>query len=284
MRGWKSGRRAPRSSVPPFEREGSTQMRVSRQHSTPTAARSGLFHAPRRWGLASLALGTALLTIAGGGLPAAVAAQSAGASEAPPTSEQLLPTSAPAFPLTLTDDEGTTISLAAEPQRIVSLSPSNTEILFAIGAGDRLLGGTDADDYPAEAAALPDVVVQTKVQKEQIVSLDPDLILANGGGLTPQADIDQLRQLGFPVMVLTASSLDGVERDIDLIGEAVGEFDTAQATVATMESQVQQIEEAVAGVATKPRAFYEVGYGPDIYAPPADSAYADLIRLAAGDP
>jgi iron complex transport system substrate-binding protein len=258
-------------------------MRDSRHHSNPTAERSGLFHAPRRSALASLVLGAAL-TVCGAGAPSLVAAQSAGASEAPVASEQPLPSSAPTFPLTLTDDEGTSISLPAEPQRIVSLSPSNTEIAFAIGAGDRLVGGTDADDYPAEAAALPDVVVQTKVQKEQIVSLNPDLILANGNGLTPQADIDQLRQLGFPVMVLTASSLDGVERDIDLIGEAVGDFDAATSTVATVQSQIQDIQAAVAPVQGVPRTFYEIGYGPDIYAPPADSAYADLIRLAKGDP
>ncbi len=211
-------------------------------------------------------------------------AQSPSEAASPAPSSEPLPTTAPTFPLTLTDDEGTSIALPAEPQRIVSLSPSNTEIVFALGAGDRLVGGTDADDYPAEAAALPDAVVQTKVQKEQIVSLSPDLILANGNGLTPQADIDQLRQLGFPVMVLTASSLDGVERDIDLIGEAIGEFDTATSTVTTMQSQVQEVENAVADVATTPRTFYEVGYGPDIYTPPADSAYADLIRLAGGDP
>jgi iron complex transport system substrate-binding protein len=228
-------------------------------------------------------LGTALLI---GSLLGSGAALAQSPSEAPAASPSLqpLPTSAPSFPLTVTDDEGTSIALAAEPQRIVSLSPSNTEIVFALGAGDRLLGGTDADDYPSQAAALPDVVVQTKVQKEQIVALNPDLILANGNGLTPQADIDQLRQLGLPVMVFTASSLDGVERDIDLIGEAIGEFDSAVSAVATMQSQVQEVEGAVAGVTTTPRTFYEVGYGPDIYAPPADSAYADLIRLAGGDP
>ncbi len=92
--------------------------------------------------------------------------------------------------------------VSAEPSRVVSLSPANTEIAFALGAGDRVVGGTDADDYPPDAAALPDVVSQTKVLTEQIVALRPDLILAGGNDLTPQADVDRLRSLGYPVVVV----------------------------------------------------------------------------------
>jgi iron complex transport system substrate-binding protein len=264
-------------------------MRDSRHQSNPTAERSGLFHAQRRKGAANTAgargaLFGAVFLLASLFTAGSALAQSPSEGASPAASLAPLPSAAPSFPLTVTDDEGTSISLAAEPKKIVSLSPSNTEIVFSIGGGDRLVGGTDADDYPAEAAALPDVVVQTKVQDEQIVALDPDLILANGGGLTPQADIDQLRQLGYPVMVLSATSLDGVERDIALIGEAIGGYDAATTTVATMQSQVQDIESAVADVSTIPRTFYEIGYGPDIYAPPADSVYAQMITLAKGAP
>jgi iron complex transport system substrate-binding protein len=194
------------------------------------------------------------------------------------------PTAPPSFPATITDDEGTKVAIPAEPQRIVSLSPSNTEIVFALGGGSRLVGGTDSDDYPAEAAALPDVVVQTAILKEQIVALDPDLILANGALFNPAADIQQLRDLGYPVVVLTAQDVAGVEGDIRMIGQAIGSANVAETVVAGMETQFDAIDHALSGVPTRPRTFYEIGYQPDIYGPPADSPYADLITLAGGDP
>ena len=111
---------------------------------------------------------------------------------------------APAFPVTLVDDEGTEVTLEAEPQRIISLSPANTEIVFALGAGDRLVGGTDYDDYPAEAAALPDVATFQGVVMEQVVELEPDLVLAAGNAFTPPDDIARMRELGYPVLVVYA--------------------------------------------------------------------------------
>jgi iron complex transport system substrate-binding protein len=201
----------------------------------------------------------------------------------PPTATPS-PTAASAFPVTVVDDESTSVTIPAEPQHIVSLAPSNTEIVFALGAGTRLVAGTDADDYPAEAAALPDAVVATKVLKEQIASLDPDLILAYGNGFTPPGDVTQLRQLGYPVIVLYASSLAAAERDISLIATAVGAKDRADTMLAEMHRQFAAIEAVVPPTATHPRTFYEVGYGPGIYTPSADSAYTEMIRLAGGDP
>ena len=109
-----------------------------------------------------------------------------------------------AFPLTVVDDEGTEVVIEALPERIISLSPANTEIVFALGAGDRLVGGTDFDDYPAEAAALPDVATFTGVVMEQVVGLEPDLVLAAGNALTPADDIARMRELGYPVVVVYA--------------------------------------------------------------------------------
>ena len=83
------------------------------------------------------------------------------------------PTPAPAFPATLTDDEGTAVTLAAEPTKIVSLTPAVTETLFAVGAGDRVVATDDSSDYPAEAKPLPDVVTFGTVDVEKIVGLGP---------------------------------------------------------------------------------------------------------------
>jgi len=186
----------------------------------------------------------------------------------------------------LTDDEGTQLTLSSTPARIVSLSPANSETVFALGAGDRLVGGTDSDDQPPEAAALPDVVSQRKVLMEQLVALEPDLILAGGNGLTPPEDVARLRELGYPVLVLYPETVAEVLGDITLIGQALGGDAAAKAqeTVLAMGADIDDIGALAAGAATRPRTLYEIYYGPDLYAPAPDSFIADLVELAGGDP
>jgi iron complex transport system substrate-binding protein len=233
-------------------------------------------------------------------VPAATAAASAGASApaspideatpGPTLSGTFVPpsitrpsTEPAAFPRTVTDAEGTQVTLDAQPERIVSLSPGNTEIAFALGLGDSVVGGTDSDDYPPEAAALPDVVQGITVLTEQIVSLQPDLVLAGGNGITPAQDIDHLRSLDIPVLVLYPQTISAVSDDITLVGEATGADTAAADAVATIEARIDEVIDGVEGVDT-PRTFYEIGYGPDIYGPAPDSFIADMVTLAGGDP
>ena len=192
--------------------------------------------------------------------------------------------SAVAYPLTLTDDAGRQVTLPAEPECIVSLAPSNTEIVCALDACDRLVGVTDFDDYPAEVADIADVVIFAVVDIELVVDADPDLILAAGNELTPSAVITELTDLGYPVLVLYPESLDEVLENIELIGEAINALDQAAALTAEMEDRVQAVTEAVGG-ATRPRTFYEVGvFEGAIYTAGEDSFLASVIRVAGGDP
>jgi iron complex transport system substrate-binding protein len=116
-----------------------------------------------------------------------------------------------AFPVTLVDDEGTSVTLDSEPQRIVSLSPANTEIVFALDGGERVVGGSAFDDFPAEAVALPDVATFNEgVVMEQLVDLEPDLVLAGGNNFTPADDIARMRGLGYPVLVVYAPDVSTV--------------------------------------------------------------------------
>jgi len=188
------------------------------------------------------------------------------------------------YPLQLTDDQGTLVTLAAEPQRIISLSPANTETIFALGAGDRLVGGTNYDDYPPEAVALPDVATYTGVLMEQVAALQPDLVLAAGNDFTSADDIARLRALGLPVVVVYAKTVPDVLADIQLIGTAVGEADAARAITDGMSADLATISQAAARSGTKPRTFYEIGSTPEIYGPAPDSFLADLVTLAGGDP
>ncbi|MBA2254948.1 MAG: ABC transporter substrate-binding protein [Chloroflexi bacterium] len=185
--------------------------------------------------------------------------------------------------MTLTDDVGSTLTLDEEPSKIISLSPANTETVFALGAGDRLVGGTDADDYPAEAKALPDVATFQGVQVEKVLALGADLVLAAGNDFTPPADIQRLRDLGIPVVVLYAETVDEVLADIELIGRSVGAADEAAAMTASMRHRMDTIS-AAAQVGPAPRVFYQIGSEPDIYGPADDSFVADLIELAGGQP
>ncbi len=218
--------------------------------------------------------------------PSTVAPATASASALPSsTAPAASPSSSQAagFPVTVTDDEGTMVTLEVEPKQIVSLSPANSETVFALGAGDRLVGGTDADDYPAEAKALPDVATFQGVQVEKVLDLGADLVLAAGNDFTPPADVKRLRDLGIPVVVLYAETVDEVLADIELIGRAVGAADEAAAMTASMRSRLEATRLA-AQDGPAPRVFYQIGSEPDIYGPADESFVADLIVLAGGEP
>ncbi len=192
-------------------------------------------------------------------------------------------TAAADFPLTLTDDEGTTLTLAAQPERVISLTPATTELVFALGEGERLVGRTDFDDYPPEATELPAVATFTGVLIEQVVDLEPDLVLAGGNNFTAAGDVERLRDLDIPVLVIYASDVDGVLADIRLVGEAIGAQAAAEEVVSEIEQRVTEVAAALAGIA-RPRVFYEIGNEPEIYGPAPDSFVADMVTLAGGDP
>ncbi len=214
-----------------------------------------------------------------------------GPSAAPPAATgtsgtaSIAPSGSPqAWPRTLTDDAGQAVTLRAAPARVVSLAPSNTEIVCAIGACDALVGVTDFDDYPASVTSLPKVVVNATVDPEKVVAARPDLVLAAGNGLTPAAVIRQLSDLGLPVLTLYPGDLDGIYADIALVGRALGRSGEASSLVDGMKTRVAAVQQAVAGAA-RPRVFYEVSvYQGVVYTAGKDSFLASLITMAGGDP
>lgn len=195
------------------------------------------------------------------------------------------PTAAPpVYPLSVTDDAGRVVAIPTTPQRIVSLAPSNTEIVCALGACDRLVGVTDFDDYPPEVIGLEKVVVGTQVDFEKVVAADPQLVLAAGNGLTAQAAIDRLTDLGYPVLVLYPPTMDALYEDIELVARAIDAPSQAAALLASMRTRAKAVADAVAR-ADRPRTFYEVAvFEGTIYTAGADSFLASLIEIAGGDP
>jgi len=211
---------------------------------------------------------------------------SADAASAAPTDSPATPSpsEAAAFPVELTDDADRTVTLEAEPERIVSLAPSNTEIVCALDACDRLVGVTDFDDFPPEVADVTDVVIQTQVDVELVVDAEPDLVLAAGNELTPSPVIEQLEELGLTVLVLYPESLDEVYDDIRLVATALDATDAADALVGDLEERVAAVEEAVAD-AERPLTLYEVFYSEGTtYTAGEDSFLASLIEIAGAEP
>ena len=195
------------------------------------------------------------------------------------------PTTAPsptASAITVTDDEGTTVTLAAPPQKVISLTPATSELMFALGAGDRLVGRTDSDDYPAQVSSVPAVATFQGVEMEKVVNIGPDLVLAGGNGFPSAADIKRMRDLGFPVLVLYAKDVPGVLTDIKLVGQAVGEESAADSMTTSIQAQIDQVTQAVANLPA-PRTFYEIGDDPELYGPAPDSFVADMVTGAGGD-
>ena len=192
--------------------------------------------------------------------------------------------SSSAFPVTVTDARGRDITLEAAPERIVSLAPSNTEIVCALGACDLLVGVTDFDDYPAEVADVQDVVIAAQVDVELVVEAEPDLILAAGNELTPTAVIEQLDDLGLPVLVLYPETLDEVMDDIRTVGRVLGREPEAATLTEDMEGRVADVVAAVEG-ADAPTTLYEVFYSEGTtYTAGEGSFLASLIELAGGEP
>jgi len=188
------------------------------------------------------------------------------------------------FPMTLTDDEGTSVTIKAEPSRIVSLTPAATETLFAIGAGDRVVAKVeDITPFPPEADDLPIVATFQGVELEKIIDLDPRLVIAGGVGFTDPDAVVQLRRLQIPVLVVYADSTEGAFHDIELIGDASGAGAAARDLTASMRAAFDQVEAATAGL-PKPKVFYEIDATSKIYTPAEGSVYAEMLRLAGSEP
>jgi iron complex transport system substrate-binding protein len=238
----------------------------------------------------SRARGASLLLI----LAFILSACGAGATQAPiqtlaatPTvAPTLAPTAtpAPAFPVTITDDEGTAVTIAAEPQKIVALTPAATETLFAIGAGDRVVGKVDdITPYPPAADNVPVVAKVGTVDIEKIVSFKTDLVIAGGLGFTPTAAITQLRGLGIPVIVLYANSIAQALFGIRAVGAATGRLAEATTLTTSLQAEVDRLSALTASL-PKPKTFYEIDATTDIYTIPADSLWSDMLKRAGADP
>lgn len=177
----------------------------------------------------------------------------------------------------LVDDYGRTIKLDSLPERIVSTAPTPTEMLFAVGAGDLVVGVDSYSDYPAEVANITKVGDYT-LSTEVIISLQPDLIVSSD--LVPLSQLELLEDQGIPFVILATRTLDDVLRDLRLVGILTGHVDEANELADELEDRIDAVTSKTQAVdLVKPRTYIEYypywTYGPGSFGD-------DLIALAGG--
>jgi iron complex transport system substrate-binding protein len=167
----------------------------------------------------------------------------------------VVPTSAP---LTYTDGLKRTVSLNSPATRVISLAPSNTEILFAIGAGTQVVGRDTFSDYPADAKNLPDIGGSNgKYDIEKIATLKPDLVIASE--LNTPDQVKALEDLHITVYYLSnPPDLEGMYANLGLVGEMTGHKAQAETLVASLRQRVKAVTDKVSGVTNRPTIFYEL--------------------------
>jgi iron complex transport system substrate-binding protein len=178
-----------------------------------------------------------------------------------------------------TDEIGRKVKIPDVPKRIVSLAPSITEILFALGLNEEIVGVTHFCDYPEAALEKPKIGGFINPSIEKIVSIKPDLIIGTRDG-NPMETIDRLSGLGFSVILTDSKGFDGVIRTISNIGEIVGRQYESRRITGDM---IRRKEHILAHTRSlpKPKVFFQVGYV-SIITVGRGTLGDDLIRLAGG--
>ena len=163
-----------------------------------------------------------------------------------------------AQPVDVVDALGRTVTIDSVPEKIVSLSPSNTEILFALGVGDKVVGVDTYSDYPAEAAAIENKVgTYSNPNVELIVSLEPDVVFADDN--LQQDAIDQLDKLGIKVVAVAGSDYASVQDSILMVGQCVGV--DGQSVIDAMDADKAAAEALVPADGDKPSVYFALSFG-----------------------
>lgn len=186
----------------------------------------------------------------------------------------LLPVSA----VTVTDDAGTIVTLNATPGRIVSLAPSNTEILAALGLTGRLVGITDVCNYPPEVNTVPRIGGYSSISTEKVSAARPDLVIASD--ITPAETTARLRALGLNVVVVAPRNIDDMIRDIQLVGALTGTDAEAERLAANLSSRLANVGPAQPA-GTRPTIAHVVWNNP-LYVSGNDTLQNDVIEHAGG--
>ncbi len=190
-------------------------------------------------------------------------------------------TSGEGFPVAIIDDLGYSIVITEKPERIISLAPSNTEILFALGLGDKVVGVTEYCNYPPEAKAKEKVGSYSTPNIERVIDLEPDLVLVAHGN--PIGTVEALKGFNLTVVGLKSDNLDEILYDMRLVGEITGQSDNASVLVADMAQRIEVTEERMSELkgVEKPTVLHIIWHDP-IWVAGKGTFEAELIRKSGG--
>ena len=183
------------------------------------------------------------------------------------------------YPVKITDILGREVVIEKRPEKVISLAPAPTEILFAIGAGDQVIGVSEYCDYPEEALSKPKMGDFMNPNLELIVEQEPDVIFVAAG--VQEDFINRLTELGSKVIVLDAENIEQVLKNISIAGQVTGHRQEAEELVAELEARIDEVKHKAASSSQMPTVFFEVWDDPLMTAGP-NSFINDLINLAGG--
>lgn len=184
-----------------------------------------------------------------------------------------------AFPITVEGSDGEEITIEEEPEAIVSLIPSNTEIAFALGLGDSIVGVSDHDNYPEEAQEK-EKIGGLELNIEMILSLEPDLVLAHP--TNPPEGMDQLKESDLTVlMVNDATNIAEVYDSIEMIAEATGTGEEAEEIITSMEDTFAELEETAAEIPEEEvkSVYIEISPEPEIFIPGNNTFENEILTI-----
>jgi iron complex transport system substrate-binding protein len=181
--------------------------------------------------------------------------------------------------ITVRDTAGRQVALAAPAQRIVTLAPHLTELVFAAGAGGRLVGASDYSDFPPEAARLPRVASATGVDLERLLALRPDLVLAWRLDATAKA-LDRIESLGLPLAYIEPHRLDEIPRALEMVGILAGTEPIAAREAARLTEELNRLKIKYSGL-KRIDVFYQAADRP-LMTLNGRHFVSDAIRLCGG--
>jgi iron complex transport system substrate-binding protein len=190
--------------------------------------------------------------------------------------------SATKYPYTAKDSKGKEVVIEKEPKRIISVAPSVTELIYALGKGDELVGRTDYDDYPEQVKNVQSIGSLTDPNVEKIIELKPDVVVASTHFKDDVAK--KLEDLGIKVVVLyNAKDFNGAYDSINTLGQIINAQDNAKNLVASMKKKIEDVKGKVKGKET-PKTYYVVGFGKDgDYTATGDTFIGQMIEMAGGN-
>jgi len=190
----------------------------------------------------------------------------------------LLP--APAFGRSVIDQTGARMEVPDAPARVLALAPNLTEMIFSIGAGNKLVGATKFSNYPEAAKKLPRVGSYIELDLERIAALAPDLCFAIKDG-NPKHSVDAIKALGIQVFAVDPHSLDEIMETLLVMGDLLNEKDRAGNLVAALRQRIERVRERVAKETERPTVFFQIASNPIVSA--GRNSFIDrLISMAGG--